>query len=200
MALPLWEHLPCDERIPVQGWHEAAFSHYQIGYLARFWLDATAIRTQTSIGTTFSPDCIKGLEKIVADGSLKGDIGAAVLAGQAHFLLRAHQPWTEEIIQTMFTCGGNRERAAWGGLIEAQKHHPPSGPGPWANLPAKVQRTDRASSQRVPGQATLRQSIYRALMPLRARTRRVAQGDDRKEHYSHGCTDCTRHRRQTPRI
>ena len=120
VALPLWEHLPCDERMPVQGWHEAAFSLYQIGYLARFWLDATAIRTQTSMGTTFSPDCIKGLEKIVADGSLKGDLGAAVLAGQTHFLLWAHQQWTEEVIQPMFTCGGNRERAAWGGLIEGQ--------------------------------------------------------------------------------
>lgn len=120
VALPLWEHLPCDDRMPVQGWHEAAFSLYQIGYLARFWLDAAAIRTQTSTETTFSPNCIKGLEKIVSDGSRKGDIGAAVLAGQTHFLIWAHQPWTEEVIQPMFTCGGNRERAAWGGLIEAQ--------------------------------------------------------------------------------
>lgn len=120
VALPLWEHLPCDERLPVQWWHEAAFSHHQIGYLARFWLDATAIRTQTSMGTTFSPDCIKGLEKIVGDGSLKGDIGAAVLTGQTHFLSWVHRSWTEETIQPMFTCGGNRERAAWGGLVEAQ--------------------------------------------------------------------------------
>lgn len=120
VALPLWEHLPCDDRVPIQWWHEAAFFHHQIGYLARFWLDATAIRTQASMGTSFSPNCIKGLEKIVGDGSLRGDIGSAVLAGQTHYLLSVHQPWTEEIIQPMFTCGGNRETAVWGGLIEAQ--------------------------------------------------------------------------------
>ena len=118
VALPLWDHLQCDERMPVQWWHEAAFSYYQIGYLVRFWLDATAVRRRTSPGTTFSSTCIGGLNQIVGDDSLRGDIGTAVLAGQTDFLLQVHQPWTEANIQPMFTCGGNRERAAWGGLIE----------------------------------------------------------------------------------
>ena len=120
VALPLWDHLQCDDQTPAQGWHEAAFSNFQIGYLTRFWLDATAIRARTSTGATFSPACITGLNQIVADDSLRGDIGAAVLAGQTDFLLQFQQPWTEAKLQPMFTCGGNRERAAWGGLIETQ--------------------------------------------------------------------------------
>ncbi len=120
VALPLWDNLHCDDRMPVQGWHEAAFSYYQIGHLTRFWLDATAIRARTSAVTAFSPTCIRGLGQIVGDDSLKGDIGTAVLAGQTDFLLQIQQPWTEANIQPMFTCGGNRERAAWGGLVEAK--------------------------------------------------------------------------------
>ena len=85
VALPLWDHLQCDESMPVHGWHEAAFSYFQIGYLTRFWLDATMVRAQSSIGTTFSPACTTGLNQIIADNSLKGDIGTAVLAGQADF-------------------------------------------------------------------------------------------------------------------
>ena len=125
VALPLWSHIRCDEQMPVRGWHEAAFDFYQIGYLTKFWLDATAVRARTSTGAWFNPTCKRGLDQIVTDNSLKGDLGAAVLAGQADFLFQIDQPWAETTIQPMFTCGGNREKAAWGGLVETQNVTPP---------------------------------------------------------------------------
>lgn len=124
VALPLWDHIRCDAEMPVQGWHEASFDFYQTGYLTTFWLESTAVRTRTSQRESFSPTCMRGLNQIVADGSLKGDLGSAVLAGQAGFLWHVDQPWAEETIQPIFTCGGNRERAAWGGLVEAQNITP----------------------------------------------------------------------------
>ena len=120
VALPLWDYLRCDKQMPVQGWHEAAFNFYQVGYLARFWLDATAIRAQTTSGAMFSPTCIRALNQIIADYSLKGDLGTAILAGQTDFLLQIQQPWIETTFQPAFTRGGNREKAAWGGLVETQ--------------------------------------------------------------------------------
>ena len=120
VALPLWDYLRCDKQMPVQGWHEAAFNFYQVGYLARFWLDATAIRAQTTGGAMFSPTCIRALNQIIADYSLKGDLGTAILAGQTDFLLQIQQHWIETTFQPAFTCGGNREKAAWGGLVETQ--------------------------------------------------------------------------------
>ena len=124
VALPLWDHLRCGEEMPVQGWHEAAFDFYQMGYLTTFWLEATAVRTRASQRERFSPISMRGLNQIVADDSLKGDLGVAILAGQAGFLWHVDQPWAEETIQPMFTCGGNRESAAWGGLVEAQNITP----------------------------------------------------------------------------
>ena len=124
VALPLWDHIRCEDKMPVQGWHEAALNFYQMGYLTTFWLGATAVRTQTAQGERFSPTCMLGLNQIVADDSLKGDLGAAILAGQAEFLWHVDQSWAEETIQPMFTCGGNRESAAWGGLVEAQNITP----------------------------------------------------------------------------
>ena len=120
VALPLWDHIRCDEQMPVQGWHEAAFNFYQIGYLARFWLDATAVRSRSSERATFSHICMTGLNQIITDDSLKGDLGVAILAGQADFLLQIDPPWTAETLRPVFTCGGNRESAAWGGLVETQ--------------------------------------------------------------------------------
>ena len=124
VALPLWDHLRCGEEMPVQGWHEAAFNFYQVGYLTTFWLEATAVRTRTSQRERFSPTCMRGLNQIVADDSLKGDLGVAILAGQAGFLWHVDQPWSKEKVQPMFTCGGNREVAAWGGLVETQNVTP----------------------------------------------------------------------------
>ena len=120
IALPLWGNLQCDQQMPVPGWHQAAFNFYQAGYLARFWLDATAIRAQTTNRATFSPACIRGLNQITDDKSLKGDIGTAILAGQTDFLLQIQHPWVETTFKPIFTNGGNREKAAWGGLAETQ--------------------------------------------------------------------------------
>ena len=123
-ALPLWQHIRCDEQMPVSGWHDAAFNFCNVGYLTRFWLDATEIRTRTSPQPTFSSTCMRGLNQIIEDGSLKGDLGTAVLAGQADFLLQMQQPWTELFFQPVFNRGGSRERAAWGGLVETQNITP----------------------------------------------------------------------------
>ena len=119
VALTLWSHLQCDEQMPVMEWHEAALNYYQVGHLARFWLDATAIRAKTTKRAEFSTTCIRGLNQIIEDNSLKGDLGAAILAGQTHFLLQFREQWTEATFQPIFTGGGNREKAAWGGLVEA---------------------------------------------------------------------------------
>ena len=120
VALPLWEHLRCDEIRPVQRWHEAAFNYCQVGHLTRFWLEATAVRKSAWAEATFSSACLTGLRQIIADTSMKGYLGAAVLAGQADFLFQTNPLWAQENIQPMFTHGGERERAAWGGLIEGQ--------------------------------------------------------------------------------
>ena len=123
VALPLWEQIRCGAKMPDEGWHEAAFK-YQTGHLAMFWLEATSVRARTSRRERFSPTCMRGLTQIIADDSPKADLGVAMLAGQAGFLWHVDQQWAEETIQPMFTCGGNRESAVWGGLVEAQNFTP----------------------------------------------------------------------------
>ena len=119
-ALPLWKYLRCDESPLDDGWHDAAFNRYQVGYLARFWMEATAIRNKVPETAGFSATCLAGLRQIINDNSLKGGLGIAVLSGQTDFLYQIDRHWSDEEFRPIFDSGGIRERAALGGLVEAQ--------------------------------------------------------------------------------
>ena len=182
-ALPLWQHIRCDEQMAVSGWHDAAFNSCNVGYLTRFWLDATEIRSRTSSQPTFSSTCMRGLTQIIRDDSLKGDLGTAVLAGQTDFLLQMQQPWTELFFQPVFTRGGRRERAAWGGLVETQNITPGVARALGETLQEKFTELIGEPVNNTRQREAVRRNLHEIPMLLRARPRAVAQSHHRQEQH-----------------